>query len=662
MEYRKCYHFIPLLDRPAKKRRTDVTGLHRSWPERKQLYRQIWSSKQQEINEGLEDLNVQVLKEVSFYLDDVRYDTSTSKLPAAIVSTGPRSLHSTLIPQISSWLKSSRDRLVVHIKPDDALNLRTALKNIITRTTVKDDIEQNEDDHNVADKTKQRFLNYDLQALQELVAEKGLKQILISVHDVEGINGDVLSDLIDQLGYWRDRIPFVMLMTVATSVGMLELRLSNSARKLLSGKEFEVNSSEEEMGVVLNVCMAQSNKVFMGHAVLQMLVNNHRDMIQDIGSFVASIKYAHMTHFFSNALTIFLDPPTAKKLLKHCPDHIPALRNVPSFQKAIQDMTSTDAAKARELLQNNEQLLLYVRHAISGGVDKLSQICDKLNMITAIQRLLPSVRVTPRAELYIQAMSGKLRDSASLKNLFLALRKAEPEVVRSVVNHWLGEVGERNGLPNGYRHPVIRHIDDMREVRLKHERGEDPFQPQIRPTGDRDWRPTDDHGWNLEDLNNEYLEIVRGFALELEEEIREVLINPNELLFRELFIFNLQTPLKDVFSPKPHQVLERALTTPHDYLGCDCCQGTVHNAENGTMSNTQPPTAILYQLYLESGSLINVHDLWLAFQAIMGEEHDEKQIMALFQRGLSDLKHLGMVKDTRKRVDHVAKTSFKGLA
>jgi origin recognition complex subunit 3 len=34
---------------------------------------------------------------------------------------------------------------------------------------------------------------------------------------------------------------------------------------------------------------------------------------------------------------------------------------------------------------------------------------------------------------------------------------------------------------------------------------------------------------------------------------------------------------------------------------------------------------------------------------------------ALFQRALAELKHLGFVKPTRKKVDHVAKMMWKGL-
>ncbi|KAK3072613.1 Origin recognition complex subunit 3, partial [Teratosphaeriaceae sp. CCFEE 6253] len=66
-------------------------------------------------------------------------------------------------------------------------------------------------------------------------------------------------------------------------------------------------------------------------------------------------------------------------------------------------------------------------------------------------------------------------------------------------------------------------------------------------------------------------------------------------------------------------------------------------------------------LYLESGSLINASDLWQAFQAVMGDGKEEAETMALFQRALAEMRYLGMMKATRKRADHVAKTMWRGL-
>jgi origin recognition complex subunit 3 len=46
---------------------------------------------------------------------------------------------------------------------------------------------------------------------------------------------------------------------------------------------------------------------------------------------------------------------------------------------------------------------------------------------------------------------------------------------------------------------------------------------------------------------------------------------------------------------------------------------------------------------------------------VMGGEKEEGDLMALFQRGLAELRYLGLVKSTRKRADHVAKVAWRGL-
>lgn len=59
---------------------------------------------------------------------------------------------------------------------------------------------------------------------------------------------------------------------------------------------------------------------------------------------------------------------------------------------------------------------------------------------------------------------------------------------------------------------------------------------------------------------------------------------------------------------------------PHDYLGCNCCKGL-----DSALAPSQPPTAVLYQLYLECGAIINAADLWTAFYAVMGNEESENE-------------------------------------
>ena len=95
------------------------------------------------------------------------------------------------------------------------------------------------------------------------------------------------------------------------------------------------------------------------------------------------------------------------------------------------------------------------------------------------------------------------------------------------------------------------------------------------------------------------------------------------LFLSEVMIYDLKSPHTEVFQPKPRLAIERALASPHDYLGCDCCSGV--EGSHGALSATQPATAIVYQMYLESGTLINVSDLWSAFHAIAGDGDEEKR-------------------------------------
>lgn len=129
----------------------------------------------------------------------------------------------------------------------------------------------------------------------------------------------------------------------------------------------------------------------------------------------------------------------------------------------------------------------------------------------------------------------------------------------------------------------------------------------------------------------------------------------------EIWLYDFKYPYQDAFTPKSRFAIERALSSPYEYLSCACCDPS---KEGALMSH--PPTAILYKLFLEAGNLINIFDLWTAFVANLGPEYDEddnneRQALMLFYRGLADLKLLGMIKQSRKKTDHLTKLAWKGL-
>jgi len=163
----------------------------------------------------------------------------------------------------------------------------------------------------------------------------------------------------------------------------------------------------------------------------------------------------------------------------------------------------------------------------------------------------------------------------------------------------------------------------------------------------------------LSEQDVEYTKIVDRLVALLQEHLAETLINPQDLFLHEAFLFDLRNPLKETFGPRPRFAIERALGTPFDYLLSST------DATSAKVSAKQPATAILYQLYLDSGAMVNVHDLWQAFLHVFESDQskacDDRVVMSLFYGALSELKAFGVIKNSRKKTDHLAKCAWMGL-
>jgi origin recognition complex subunit 3 len=131
----------------------------------------------------------------------------------------------------------------------------------------------------------------------------------------------------------------------------------------------------------------------------------------------------------------------------------------------------------------------------------------------------------------------------------------------------------------------------------------------------------------------------------------------SDLFLHETWVYDSKMPHKDVFIPRPGATAQRALSRPHDYLACSCC-----SEADGAASSSLPAASILFLLYSEAGSLVNVSDLWSAFYALVGDEDkaglDERAALVRFYQGLAELKNMGFVKQSKKKADHIAKVKW----
>ncbi|KAI6827712.1 hypothetical protein KC340_g5427 [Hortaea werneckii] len=593
----------------------------------------------------LENINSSTIHEISGFLDDNGKVSDGGRIPAGIIITGPSAPHSSIAEQLAKHKASSKpERIFVPLSSGSGSNLKALLKTLIQRGTSRGSAFDDETDEvQTFQKKGAKLLNYDLQLLHDFVAERKLRQVVVTFDDTEAFDSDLLSELVELLGYWQDRIPFVLLFSVATSVDFLQQRLSREAIKCLDGRLFDVAPSGEVLEQMIDTITSTDPPIYIGPTVMGMALERQSDYIQSIDSFVDALK----------------------KIPK---DHFEALRCTDSFQewarRLLDDERTTEVKAA---LQNDLALLELVQQSLSEGQATLKGMMFAISVIRTLQQTLPNASVSPKSTLYVQAMTGKLPGSTMLRSLMLTVRKVPSDTAIKILKAVLSLDVEGHGLAECA--DIATDLDAL----LREQAGkgkplrseEDIRNSTLRTTVHAQKVELSVHKTSLSQQDKDFTSLLRRFTDTLQDFFTRTLINPKELPFNEIFVYDLRSPHREVFTPRPRHAVERALASPHDYLDCDCCAPEKESREEGeeeaTLVATQPATAVLYQLYLESGNLINASDLWQAFQAVIGDDADEQQSMALFQRALAELRALGMVKSTRKRVDHIAKVAWRGL-
>lgn len=523
---------------------------------------------------------------------------------------------------------------------------------------------EDEEDEELATTTRKgpRLLNYDLQILYEYVRDRKVEQVVVAFPDTEALGSHLLSELVGLMSSWLDRIPFVCLFNVATSVEFLQQRLSRSAVRCLNGRLFDAAPSSAEAQLVFASITRPDNCLWIGPTLLATALERQSDYIQSIDELMDVVKYAYMSCYYANALSIFLRSDFKANAVPG--DHFEAIRTLNSFRALVESyLAGGDTEKVRKLLDSNSELLSEAKRQILAGKESLAELANTLDVLRAVQGNLPNTTVSPKSTLYIQAMSCKLRGSAMIRTLLLSVRKSQSDMAIALMGAVCAE-----RIPEDVRAEIVLLKDRLAKLMADSASKGQPLRSEddigsstVRTTVVAQKVHLSKQKAQLSEQDAAYTDILRKFSDQLDEYFNQTLIVPQDLPFHEIFIYDLKSPHREVFTPRPRHAVERALSSPHDYLDCDCCAAGSAEGDEAILSSTQPATAVLYQLYLESGSLINVSDLWQAFQAVMGSEEEEGDLMALFQRGLAELRYLGLVKSTRKRADHVAKVAWKGL-
>ncbi|KAF2846840.1 hypothetical protein T440DRAFT_220379 [Plenodomus tracheiphilus IPT5] len=668
MEHQRCYVYEPLEsdERPAKRQRNNAYDPHLHLPERLKIYRDLWGQQEQRIQETLEGADSATQEDIVNFIStsSVSADEPKFAIPTALVIAGPSiASHGPFFERLGRKIKVDADSAYVLLTSSECPNLKALLKTLIKKVTsrIEDEDEDELDRPATSSRHGPKLLNYDLGHVKEWLKKSRVSSIVVAIQDSEAFDAGLLADMVDLFHTWLDRIPFVLLFGIATSAESFEERLSGNSLRYLEGEKFDVIQSDDIIEKLFRATVANTDtRLCIGPTLCRRMLDRQKDHVQNTQDFCDGLKYAYMSHFFASYPTLFLNEGLSFDDLTS--EAFDAVRHLPSFRKYVEFMLESGHVQdAKELLESDEHLFAQVVEHIQAGQRALSGLSHATQVLANVREAL---QISPKARLstlWTRAASGELNGSPLLRETMLLTKKVSSDKLISLLGSLEELVGDflpvdletfKQELEN-----LLKNNDTNAPLRTQH----DVRNDSLRTTVVAQKVLLSKHKAALSEQDKAYSDLVGRFHDHLEEYFTNALIDPRTLFLSEILIYDLKSPHTEVFQAKPRFALERALASPHDYLGCECCTGVDGNV--AALSATQPATAIVYQMYLESGTLMNVSDLWSAFNAIAGdgEEESEPKTMALFQRALAELKYLGLVKPSRKKTDHITKTMWKGL-
>lgn len=298
-------------------------------------------------------------------------------------------------------------------------------------------------------------------------------------------------------------------------------------------------------------------------------------------------------------------------------------KNVSRYIEKLLD-TDRSSKAAQDLLNDKVCLATTIHTEINKGHKSLERLIHALEVIAKIQSLLLSKsrlkKQVPWSDLYILGMSGKLLLSPILRETLLSVKKLSSEEMKELLVQLSTLEQAIPSLPS-----ILSGLETLTAIQPNPIRSSDEIHRQraLRTKVVAQKVELSAHSLTPSLQDRSYSALVDRAHMALQTFFQETLIAPQSLFLHEILIYDLKSPHRDVFAPNPRAVVERALSSPHDYLGCECCD--FDGEDHGALMGLQPPTSVLYQLYLESGSMINMADLWEAFSAVLrtGAEDEE---------------------------------------
>nr|CAB3264576.1 origin recognition complex subunit 3-like [Phallusia mammillata] len=515
------------------------------------------------------------------------------------------------------------------------------------------------------------------------------KPLVIMCQDLEAFPQLVLHDFIIMCSFHAATLPMVLVFGIATSWTDVSQRLlSHSAIVNLSVEKFHAPTASEHLALIIDKVLLTTEQPFkLSGKCLELIVDVFLCHDFSITSFLHALKFCALEHFREQPCSILCTKSLKEAesvISKFTKNDIRLLKSVDSFKRYVashdkdkQTAISKDAGFKSEIKKCIHDL--HVFHSF---------YFPALHCLHILTSSLPQYPLGKKIrELYHMCYKHDINNHEGFKQAFLLLGvSSRDQLVKHLNNcadtlesftYEFDDCVDNDVHPNfasAKLHAFVENLEKMDENDPQPDNDEKDEEPE------NETLETVKYAYQLQERLRNRANKKRIRKMTRFEKIREEAISYLKsffwqhlqrvqfMPFHEAFYFDSSAAVKRHLLAAPRLAIQTALSNPYQYLPVPSLEGMSY----GVIPPNAPDICVAYKLHNECGNIINLYDWMSAFHVITTTNHGEGETnseenkkveidevtQARFIQAVSELQHLGFVKPTKKKTDHVQRLTW----
>ncbi|GFT63224.1 origin recognition complex subunit 3 [Nephila pilipes] len=494
------------------------------------------------------------------------------------------------------------------------------------------------------------------------------KPIVFLLQDVESFNSEILQKLIYLCKIYSGKLPIVLIFGMSSAMVTLHSILPPKALLCLGLETFYSASATEYLTQIIEEVIISPDLPFkFGPKMFRLVVDSVLYHDFSVSNLTYMLKFAVIEHLYGKSFTSLCchENEIEKKVHKLSHEDLQALKGSPSL---------------KVYLDNNPNFVSCMKdptvfkESVIGFMQKLyhdrRQILLLLKLLHCFVKDLPEYPLGKQLrELYAVSLEKEICLSEGFSDALKLLKLQSQQSLMTKLAVCLNVI-KRSTIDSTLIKETKKMLEDSVEKLSKlttsdfDKHVQEPLLLQSDKITSR-FQLQEKIQMSIK-LKRSNFEAVRNEIIENLHRVFKNINPPSHSPLFEIFYFDDVSSVKKHLMAVPRVTSCNTLSNPQHHLKCKCCK----ISSSDEIQPTMPETSLLYKLHLESGKLINLYDWLEGFKAIKtsGENTgkrsrtkskvDDNDLNVRFLLAVSELQMLGFVKPTKRKTDHVARTTF----